>query len=113
MHKIIILITPVEGHFNPFVPIIIKLIEKGHKVVCITGRIFKNKVLKMGSSFHPIPSKWDPGEKEMYDFFPELKKKKGISQIKYYLKHIMLDSVPDALNILKNISEKEILKLKN
>ena len=60
----------------------------------------------MGATFHPIPSKWDPREKEMYDFFPELKKKKGISQIKYYLKYIMLDSVPDGLNLLTNVLAK-------
>lgn len=105
MHKIIILVTPVEGHFNPFVPIITKLIEKSYDVVCITGRIFKDMVIKTGAAFHPIPSKWDPGDKETYDFFPELKKKKGLSQIKYYLKHIMLDSVPDGLNMLKNVLE--------
>ena len=103
MNKIIIIITPVEGHFNPFIPIMIKLVEKGHQVVCITGRIFKDQVENIGASFIPVPGKWDPGENEVYDFFPELKKKKSLSQFKYYLKHIMLDSVQDALNMLNKV----------
>ena len=105
MIKIIIIITPVEGHFNPFIPIMIKLVEKGHKLVCITGKIFKAQVESTGASFIPVPEKWDPGEKEVYDFFPELKRKKGLSQLKYYLKHIMLDSVPDAISTLKKVLE--------
>ncbi|MDX1285667.1 MAG: hypothetical protein R3182_11670, partial [Draconibacterium sp.] len=91
---------PVEGHFNPFVPIIKKLVEKGHEVVCSSGRIFKHKIENLGAEFIPIPEKWDPGEKEIYDFFPELKQKKGLSQLKYYLKHVMLDSVPDSIELL-------------
>lgn len=100
MNKILILISPVEGHFNPFVPIIKKLTERGHEVYCLTGRIFKNKINSAGADFIPIPTKWDPGEQEIYDFFPELKKKKGLAQIKYYLKHIMFDAIPDSLEIV-------------
>lgn len=64
MNKIIVLITPVEGHFNPFIPIKIKLVEKGHELVCITGRIFKHQVENTGASFIPVLEKWDPGENE-------------------------------------------------
>ncbi len=101
MSKIIILIEPVDGHFNPFVPIIKKLIEREHEIICITGQSFKQRVEKMGAIFHPLPNKWDPKDAEVYDFFPELKNKKGLSQIKYYLKHIMFDQVPDVLELLQ------------
>jgi len=106
MSKIIILITPAEGHFNPIKPIITKLIENGHDIVCITGKVFKASVLNTGAEFVSIPAKWDAGEKETYDFFPELKKKKGLAQLQYYLKHIMLDSVPDAVKMLKDVLKK-------
>jgi MGT family glycosyltransferase len=103
MRKIIVLSTPVEGHFNPLLPVIKKLVERGHEVVWITGRVFQDRVEKTGATFLPPPSKWDFGQREAYDIFPELKKKKGLSQIKYYLKHVMLDPVPDILNMLKNV----------
>ena len=105
MHKIIILAAPADGHFNPLVPIMSKLVLKGHNVVCITGRNYKNRVENTGATFHPTPVKWDPGDKEIYDFFPELKKKKGLSQIKYYIKHILYDPVPDILNTLATVLE--------
>jgi len=101
MSKIIILIEPVDGHFNPFVPIIKKLIAREHEIICITGQNFKQRVEKLGAFFHPLPSKWDPKDAEVYDFFPELKNKKGLSQIKFYLKHIMFDQVPDVLALLQ------------
>jgi MGT family glycosyltransferase len=103
MSKIIVLITPAEGHFNPFVPIIRKLIERKHEVVCIAGRAFKKRVEDTGANFTPIPEKWDPHEMEIYDFFPELKRKKSISQIKYYIKHVLIDMIPDMLIELQNV----------
>jgi MGT family glycosyltransferase len=102
MNKILILITPVEGHINPFVPIIEKLTERGHEVYCLSGRVFKDKIINVGAGFIPLPTKWDPGEQEIYDFFPELKKKKGLAQFKYYLKHVMFDAIPDSLEIVHN-----------
>jgi len=103
MSKIIVLITPAEGHFNPFVPIIRKLIERKHEVVCIAGRAFKKRVEDTGASFTPMPEKWDPREMDYYDFYPALKDKKGISQVKYYIKHILIDMIPDTLNELQNV----------
>jgi len=49
MSKIIILAEPAEGHINPFMPIMVQLIAKGHELVCISldrvwkksGRFFK------------------------------------------------------------------------
>jgi MGT family glycosyltransferase len=106
MLKIITLITPAEGHFSPFVPIIIKLIERGHEIVCITGRVFKKRVENTGATFIPMPEKWDPLNSEIYDLYPELKQKKGLSQVKYYIKHILLDAIPDCLNKLKDVLKK-------
>jgi MGT family glycosyltransferase len=105
VYKIVILIEPAEGHFNPFVPIIKKFVEQGNQVVCMTGSNFKERVEKTGATFHNIPSNWDPEDKDIFDIFPELKKRRGLSQIKYYLKHILFDQVPDVLNALKEILE--------
>lgn len=103
MYKIIILAEPVEGHFSPFVPIITKLFQRGHKIICITGKMFEKRVENTGASFFPLPEKWDLGNREPYDVFPELRKLKGLSQLKYYIKYIMFDQVPDILNVLKNV----------
>ena len=103
MSKIIILIEPADGHFNPFVPIITKLVAQEHDIVCMTGRRFKQRVEQLGVRFSPLPIQWDPGEQEVYDFFPGLKNKTGLAQIKFYLKHIMYDQAPEILSELKNV----------
>ncbi|NOR69577.1 MAG: hypothetical protein GQ532_07760, partial [Methylomarinum sp.] len=77
MSKIIILAEPAEGHINPFIPIMNRLSENGHQLVCITGYKFKQKVENTGALFQPLPAKWDPGYEEAYTFFPELQNKKG------------------------------------
>ncbi len=103
MSRIIILAEPVEGHFNPFIPIITQLVARGHQVVCMTGRLFKARVENIGATFHPLPEKWDIGDKEAYDVFPELKKLTGLAQIKFYIKHVMYDQIPDVLKTLDNL----------
>ncbi len=103
MSKIIILIEPAEGHFNPFVPIMKSLLARGHEIICITGSSFQQRVERIGVNYYPLPAKWDPGEQDIYEFFPDLKNKKGLAQIKSYLKHIMYDQVPDILQVLKEV----------
>jgi UDP:flavonoid glycosyltransferase YjiC (YdhE family) len=103
MNRIIFLIEPVEGHFNPFIPIIKEFTKLGYQVVCITGSKFRLRVEQAGARFKNLPEQWDPGENAIYDFFPELKKQSGLSQVKYYLKHILFDQVPDTLNALKEL----------
>jgi UDP:flavonoid glycosyltransferase YjiC (YdhE family) len=92
MARFLINTGPYPGHIVPSTPIVRKLIERDHEVVWITGRQYKEKVEATGARFHPLPKESDPNEMETYDFYPELKKLKGLAQIKYWIKHIMLDS---------------------
>jgi len=92
MARFLITTGPYPGHLAPSIPIARKLIEGGHEVVWITGRKCKDRVETTGARFHPLPKESDPNEMETYDFYPELKKLKGLAQIKYWIKHIMLDS---------------------
>lgn len=103
MSKVIILVEPAEGHINPLMPIMAQLIARNHELVCITGVRFKARVEEMGAAFRPLPAQWDPKEQAAYDFFPELQKLKGLAQIKYYLKQIMYDQVPDVLTCLQAV----------
>jgi len=103
MSKIIFLIEPAEGHFNPFIPIIKNLLARKHDIICITGSQFKERVENLGVRFLPIPEQWDPGKQEVYEFFPALKDKKGLPQLKFYLKHILFDQIPDVLDALKSV----------
>ena len=78
---------PALGHINPTKPIIRKLIERNHDVVWMTGREFKESVESTGAYFRPMPLEDDPNGRNVYDFYPELGKLKGIAQIKWYIRH--------------------------
>lgn len=106
MSKILIIVEPADGHFNPLVPIMKELFRKGNELVCITGSKFKTRVENIGAAFHPLPPQWDFGEKEIYEIFPKLKKLRGVSSIKFYLKHCLYDPIPDIIEMLKHTLEK-------
>ena len=102
MSKIIVITVPVEGHFNPFVPVITGLVQNGHDVLCFAGRKFQKRVENTGATFLPPPLKWDTSIRETYDVFPELRNKSGLAQLKLYIKLVMFDPVPDLINELKD-----------
>lgn len=91
------------GHVMPTIPIARKLVERGHEVVWITGRKYKEKVESTGARFQPLPEEIDPGDMEWYDFYPQLKKLKGLAQIKWYLKHVDLDPCSLQVESIKKI----------
>ncbi len=103
MSRILLLIEPVEGHFNPCVPIMQALTAAGHQLVCVTGRKFAAQVERTGARFVALPPQWDVGEQEIYDFFPALQQLTGLAQIKFYIKHIMYAQIPDVLQTLHTI----------
>ena len=90
---LIFIVLAFLGVQNPFVPIANTLIERGHSIYWITGRHFKTKVENTGATFHPFPEQWDPGDKEPYEFFPELKEHTGLSQVRYYLRCHLRDLI--------------------
>jgi MGT family glycosyltransferase len=79
------------GHVVPCTPIVRELEARGHRVIWITGRQYKERVESSGATFFPLPKQVDRGELDWYDFLPRLKELKGIAQIKYIIKHIHLD----------------------
>ncbi len=92
MARFLVMTGPYPGHLAPTVPIVRELVDNGHEVVWITGRSYRQKVESTGARFHPLPKDIDPGEMEVYDFYPELKELNGISQVKYWVKHVALDA---------------------
>ncbi len=94
MANYLFITTPSEGHVNPLLPISKTMVERGHAVTWINGSVFKEKVEKTGATFVPMHPKYDRGATDLYEFFPELKTLKGISMIRFYAKHWLLDPVP-------------------
>ncbi len=92
MARFIIMTGAALGHVTPSMPIARKLVERRHEVVWITGRMYRERVETTGARFHPLPKEIDPNGMEIYDFYPKLKELKGLPQIRWYIKHVFLDS---------------------
>jgi len=92
MARFLMTTDPAVGHVTPCMPIARKLVERGHEVVLITGRQYREKVETIGARFHPLPKESDPNGMEYYDFCPEVRGLKGLAFVKYYIKHILLDA---------------------
>ena len=93
MSKFLIITNPSPGHMYPLYPIASELVKSGHTVKWISGWAFKEKVENTGAEYIQMHPKFDRGKTELYDFFPELKKLKGIAMIEFYYKNWLLRPV--------------------
>ncbi len=105
MARILVACAAADGHVNPFLPVVQHLIKHGHEIVWLCGRAYRNKIESTGARFVPMPKDFDPNGIEIYDFKPELKKLKGIAQIKFYIKTWCYDMTKPTLKIIDELRE--------
>ncbi|MGE5603332.1 MAG: glycosyltransferase [Nitrososphaerales archaeon] len=73
-----------DGHFNPFVPIVRRLVECGHEVAWLAGEGYREKVERTGARFHPYPRQIDQTVVGFDALFPEWHKmRNGLAQTRY------------------------------
>lgn len=96
---------PVIGHVNPSLPIVRKLVERGHEVWWYTGRGFQSKVTATGAHFVPIQTGIDFSVLQTIpeSFIKERNSLKGLKQLKFTLKHALIDSAATQLQDFRNI----------
>jgi UDP:flavonoid glycosyltransferase YjiC (YdhE family) len=112
MTRFLLFTGPVTGHVTPVLPISRALIERGHQVAWITGKVFKERVEATGATYYRMPPTYDPGEMGVYEFAPELAKMRGIEQLKRYFKHYFLSSCPaqiEAINAVLDQFQADVL----
>lgn len=93
------------GHINPALPVVRKLVERGHEVWWYTGQGFKAKVEATGAHHVPIrrgiditlpdsiPKEWSERRDAL----------KGFAQFKFYLKYAFIDAAVSQLQDLSDI----------
>lgn len=55
MSKIIFLTPPAQGHFNPVLPVMRELVQRGEQVICYNNQEFRHPIEQAGAIFHPYP----------------------------------------------------------
>lgn len=103
MAKFLMMTGPYAGHVTPCVPIARRLVQRGHEIMWITGRRYEAKVESTGARFHPLPKESDPDGMEVYEFYPALRNLKGLAQIRWWVKHVILDACPREIHVIDQI----------
>lgn len=104
MARFLVGTMPIIGHVNPGIPIVRKLVERGHEVWWYTGKAFQNKVESTGARYIAIRGVGDYSD---LNTIPEWFKQKqesldGLELLKFYLKYAFIDS---GIVQLKDFSE--------
>jgi UDP:flavonoid glycosyltransferase YjiC (YdhE family) len=103
MSNFLFITNPSVGHMYPMYPIASELVKSGHIVKWISGWAFKEKVEKTGAEYIQMHPKYDRGTTDLYEFFPELKKLKGIAMVKFYWKYWIFSPVPYYIKQIENL----------
>ena len=94
MSRFLIATTPVIGHVRPAIPMVHELVKRGHDVCWYTGQRFREKIEAIGAHFLPMQQAYDFDDRNMNAAFPGRSALKGLSQIKFDMKHVFADDAP-------------------
>lgn len=103
MARFLIATMPFISHINPSLPIVRRLIERGHEVRWYTGRKFQPCVEAIGARFVAMQRAPDFDEDDLDATFPARKGLDGVAQFKWSIKHIFMDPAPAQVRDLQEI----------
>jgi len=105
MARFLVGTIPVLGHVNPVLPIVSQLVARKHEVWWYTGRGFKEKIEATGARHVPITKGIDLSCPKSInpEWSAQRTKLKGISQLKFDLKHGFIDGAVIQLQELTKI----------
>lgn len=103
MSRFLIATTPVIGHVRPAIPMVEALLKRGHEVGWYTGQRFREKIEATGARFWPMQKAYDFDARNMNAAFPGRGDLKGISQLKFDIKHVFTDDGPKQADDLHQI----------
>jgi UDP:flavonoid glycosyltransferase YjiC (YdhE family) len=100
--RLLLTTMPIPGHVNPMLPIAGELVRRGHEVGWYTGAAFRGAVESSGARWLPIEAGRDL---DLTDpaVLPGRHGKRGVAQLAYYLRHLLLDSAPGQVADLERI----------
>ena len=83
--------VPVTGHLSPALPLMRRLVERGHDMRCYTGARFRDAVEATGAAHEPFRSAPDREWEQLNALFPERPQKPDLAQARWDIKTIVID----------------------
>jgi MGT family glycosyltransferase len=93
LSKFLFAVVPIHGHISPGLPIARRLVQLGHEVMWYSTSKYQDKIEETGARFMKVQSAKDYDDSRFDDWFPGRSKLKGLSQLKFDLKHIFFDEM--------------------
>ncbi|WP_299899690.1 nucleotide disphospho-sugar-binding domain-containing protein [uncultured Aquimarina sp.] len=101
--KILFACIPADGHFNPMTELAVYLKDKGYDVRWYTGKSYENKLKQMEIPYIPFVTAKEIKISELDEAYPERKKLKGISHIKFDIINLFIHRMKDYYEDVKDI----------
>ncbi|MFD2561578.1 glycosyltransferase [Aquimarina rubra] len=102
--KILFASIPADGHFNPMTELAVYLKEKGHDVRWYTGKAYEGKLKQMGVPYIPFRKAKEIKISELDEAYPERKKLKGVSHIKFDIINLFINRIKDYYEDIAELS---------
>ncbi|GAA0728835.1 glycosyltransferase [Aquimarina litoralis] len=93
--KILFACIPADGHFNPMTELAVYLKNKGYDVRWYTGKTYEKKLKQMDITYIPFVKAKEIKISELDEAYPERKKLKGISHIKFDIINLFINRMKD------------------
>ena len=103
MSRFLITTMPATGHVMPMLPLVRELSARGHELHWYTGAAYRDRVLSVGATHHPIRSAEDFGGMTIPDAFPELVGLTGVAMVRKALQRVFIDNAAGMLRDCQDI----------
>jgi len=87
--------TPVHGHVSPVLRVGAHLVERGHRVVMLTGSRFEAAVTARGLEFEPLSGRADFDDRDQDAYLPDRHSHTGLQRVQYEIRSIFVETIPD------------------
>jgi len=86
--------NPIHGHVGPIVQVAAHLVREGHRVVVLTGRRFRERVVAVDAEFVPLRGAADYDDRRPDTYLPDRGRYSGVRQAQYDIRTIFIDTIP-------------------
>jgi len=98
--------TPVHGHVSPVMRVGAHLVERGHRVVLLTGSRFAGAATVRGMEFQSLAGRADFDDRDQDAYLPDRLAYSGIRRAQYEIRSIFVDTIPEQARATRELIAK-------
>jgi MGT family glycosyltransferase len=83
------------------------LVQRGHRVIVLTGARFAGRVREIGAEFRPLGGRADFDDRDVSSYLPDRDRYRGLAQAQYDIQNIFVKTIPDQYRAVSAILEAE------